>query len=263
MNATQAQAASQLLVRHWRDGTVLDALPGSVCPMTRAEGYAIQAQLESLSQQPLWGWKIAATSTAGQQHIRVDGPLAGRFIAEMVHRAGATLVLGANRMRVAEPEFAFRMGRDLAPRATPYSTTEVMDAIAALHLAIEVPDSRFADFTAAGVAQLIADNACGHQFVLGPEAPSTWRDVDLSRHRVLGRVSARYEREGSGSNVLGDPRVALAWIANELSRHGVTLAAGQVVTTGTCMVPLEVLPGDDVTVDYGVLGRTGVRFAAA
>lgn len=263
MDATQARAASELLVGHWRSGTVLDALPEGLRPATRAEGYAIQAELETLSAKPLWGWKIAATSTAGQRHIGVDGPLAGRLLAEMVHADGATLPFSANRMRVAEAEFAFRMARDLPPRAEAYTVEEVLGAVAALHTAIEVPDSRFADFATAGAAQLLADNACAHQFVLGQAAPASWRDMDLAAHRVIGRVTGRFEREGVGANVLGDPRIALAWLANELSRHGMTLAAGQVVTTGTCLVPMDVAPGDEVEVDYGELGRVGIRFAAA
>lgn len=260
MEEARAAEASALLAAHWRVGTVLEALPAALRPATRAEGYAIQARLEALSAQPLWGWKIAATSTAGQQHIGVDGPLAGRLLAEMVHADGATLPLGANRMRVAEVEFAFRMGADLAPRATPYATAEVVDAVAALHLAIEVPDSRFGDFARVGAAQLIADNACAHQFVLGPAAPEAWRGLDLAAHRVRGRVEGRYDREGIGANVLGDPRTALAWLANELSRHGVTLRAGQVVTTGTCLVPLAIEPGDAVEADYGSLGTMRMRF---
>jgi 2-keto-4-pentenoate hydratase len=258
-----AGQASALLLGHWRAGTVLDALPEPLRPATRAEGYAIQAALEATSAKPLFGWKIAATSTAGQQHIGVDGPLAGRLLAEMVHPDGATLPFGANRMRVAEAEFAFRMARDLPPRTADYTVAEVMDAVAALHLAIEVPDSRYADFARVGAPQLIADNAAAHQFVLGPEAPALWRDLDLAGHRVLGRVAGRYEREGIGRNVLGDPRLALAWLANELSRHGVTLQAGQVVTTGTCLVPMEIGPGDEVEADYGVLGRVAMRFSAA
>ncbi len=263
MDATQARVASELLVGHWRSGAVLDALPERLRPATRAEGYAIQAELETLSAKPLWGWKIAATSTAGQRHIGVDGPLAGRLLAEMVHADGATLPFGANRMRVAEAEFAFRMARDLPPRAEAYTVEEVLGAVAALHTAIEVPDSRFADFATAGAAQLLADNACAHQFVLGQAAPASWRDMDLAAHRVIGRVTGRFEREGVGANVLGDPRIALAWLANELSRHGMTLAAGQVVTTGTCLVPMDVAPGDEVEVDYGELGRVGIRFAVA
>jgi len=66
-------------------------------------------------------------------------------------------------------------------------------------------------------------------------------------------------RDGVGSNVLGDPRIALAWLANELSSLGVTLRAGQVVTTGTCLVPLEIDAGDHVRMDFGVLGRVECR----
>ena len=70
-------------------------------------------------------------------------------------------------------------------------------------------------------------------------------------------------REGIGANVLGDPRIALTWLANELSRHGATLRAGQYVTTGTCAVPLELRPtGESITADYGALGRITVTFTA-
>ena len=96
-------------------------------------------------------------------------------------------------------------------------------------------------------------------FVLGPEAPAEWRGMDLAAHSVIGRVGGRLEREGRGSNVLGDPRIALAWLANELSRHGVTLAAGQVVTTGTCVVPPPFAPGDRVRADFGVLGSVDIQ----
>jgi 2-keto-4-pentenoate hydratase len=257
----QAKEASELLIRHWQSGTTLEALPQPLRPQTRAEAYLIQSQLESLSSKPLIGWKIAATSLAGQRHIAVDGPLAGRLLKEMVHPDGATLTLGANRMRVAEAEFAFRMSRDLPPRDEAYSEKEVLDAVAGLHVAIEVPDSRYRDFTLVGAAQLIADNACGHQFVLGHEAPALWRSLDLATHRVTGRVGTRLEREGIGANVLGDPRIALVWLANELSQHGMTLAENQIVTTGTCVVPLEIAPGDSVSVDFGALGQVALQFA--
>jgi 2-keto-4-pentenoate hydratase len=260
MDADAAREACALIWRHRREGTKLDALPLALRPATRAEGYAVQAHLESSG--PLWGWKIAATSQAGQRHINVDGPLGGRILAEMVVPEGAPVPLTGNAMLVAEPEFVFRMGRDLPPRGADYTQAEVMEAVAALHLGIEVPDSRFADFTKAGGPGLIADNACAHLMVLGAEAPSAaWRDLDLSRHRVACTVEGRYEREGIGANVLGDPRIALTWLANELSRLGVALRAGQYVTTGTCAVPLDLRPtGDTVTADYGALGRIAVRF---
>jgi len=260
MTPDACRLAESLLFDAWHEGDVVDALPPDCRPRTRAEGYAIQALTEARSAAPLYGWKIAATSLAGQKHIGVDGPLAGRILAERVHPDGGTVPWGANRMAVAEVEFAFRFASDLAPRQTPRATAEVLDAVASLHPAIEIPDSRFADFVSAGAPQLIADNACARHFVCGPATTADWRGLDLARHRATGHVAGRIDREGVGANVLGDPRLALTWLANELSALGVTLRAGQIVTTGTCLVPLEVRPGDHVTGDFGILGTVSMRF---
>src|SRR4030095_1593943 len=117
-------------------------------PRDRIEGYAIQAGIEKYSSESLFGWKIASTSEAGQKHINVDGPMAGRILAETVIADGGTASMVGNEMRVGEPEFAFRMARDLPPRSLPYTVAEVLDAVDTLHPAIEIPDSRFAEFVA-------------------------------------------------------------------------------------------------------------------
>jgi 2-keto-4-pentenoate hydratase len=256
----RAAAASALLVEHWRTGRRLAALPDGLRPATRAEGYAIQAELERPGASPIAGWKIAATSLAGQRHIGVDGPMAGRLPADRVLEDGAAMSLDGNHMRVAEVEFVFRMARTLPPRAEPYAVEEVLDAVAALHPGIEVPDSRFADFAVVGAPQLIADDACAHLFVLGAACPEEWRGLDLAAWKPVARVGDRYTREGLGANVLGSPCLALAWLANELSGIGVPLAAGQFVTTGTCVTPLDIRPGDVVEADFGMLGKVSARF---
>lgn len=259
LRAEIAPAAAGLLWEHWQQGRRLPQLPDTLRPATRAEGYAIQAELERRSEAPLFGWKIAATSTAGQKHINVDGPLAGRLLRERAFENGATLPFGANHMRVAEAEFAFRMGQALDPRPEPYGVEEVLSAVDTLHPAIEVPDSRYHDFTIVGAPQLIADNACAHLFVLGPAATTDWRALDLVEHAVTGTIAGKMTREGQGANVLGDPRAALAWLANELSGLGIPLEAGQVVTTGTCLVPLPIGPGDVIEMNFGVLGGLSAR----
>jgi 2-keto-4-pentenoate hydratase len=238
------------------------ALPESVRPRTRAEAYAVQAALAGRSAHPLFGWKIAATSVAGQRHLNVDGPLAGRLFRERVFEPGSEMPFGANHMRVAEAEFAFRMAIDLPPRPEPYPVDEVLAAVATLHPAIEIPDSRYDDFTVVGAAQLIADNACAHYFVLGPATTADWRRMDLVEHPVIGTVSDRETRTGKGGNVLGDPRIALTWLANELSGIGVTLGAGEVVTTGTCIVPLPIASGDRIHADFGPLGSVEIRMGS-
>lgn len=255
--------AADLLWDCWQQGRRVAALPEAVRPRTRAEGYAIQQEFERRSGRPLLGWKIAATSVAGQKHINVDGPLAGRLLAERAFESGASLPFGANHMRVAEAEFAFRIGRTLEPREQAYDVTDVLDAVGTLHPAIEVPDSRYDDFTIVGAPQLIADNACAHLFVLGPATTAAWRDLDLVDHAVTGTIAGKATHHGKGANVLGDPRIALTWLANELSGLGLALQAGQVVTTGTCIVPLPIEPGDRVEMDFGVLGKVSCRIGEA
>jgi 2-keto-4-pentenoate hydratase len=263
-NDDRFRAAADLLWAHWQAGTRLAELPQEIRPRTRAEGYAVQAFLGERSTAPQFGWKIAATSRAGQAHIGVDGPLAGRLLRECIFDSGTELPLGRNHMRVAEAEFAFRMGRELRPRSVPYKVAEVLAAVDSLHPAIEIPDSRYDDFTRVGAPQLVADNACAHLFVLGPATAAPWRDMDLVEHPVTATASRNdgtpeVTHRGQGKNVLGDPLLALTWLVNELSGLGIVLGAGQIATTGTCVVPVPIAAGDAVQADFGPIGEAAVR----
>lgn len=257
-------ASARALWQHRVDGSTLAALPEAGRPRTAAEGMAIQTAWAEHAGQPVAGWKIAATSTAGQAHIHVSGPLPGRILRSFVHAQGEVVPLRGNRMRVVEPEYAFRLATDLPPQAAHRSLDEVMAAVASLHPSFEVPDSRFSDFTQAGEAQLLADDACCGRFLFGPAAPEGWRTLDLASHRVQATVTAadgrlRLQRDGEGRAVLGDPRLALHWLANALSGFGLGLRAGDYASVGTCMVPLAIEPGDRVQADYGVLGRLAIE----
>ena len=71
----------------------------------------MQAALAGLAGATPVGWKIAATSEAGQKHIGVDGPLAGRLWESKLHEGGTKLPAGHLHMAVVEAEFAFRYRR--------------------------------------------------------------------------------------------------------------------------------------------------------
>lgn len=260
MGDARASEAAALIWQNWRNRSRIDGLPQSCRPETVADGYAAQAQLAALSGWQQVGWKIAATSVAGQKHIGVDGPLAGRLLDGKLYHDGATLPAAHLHMAVVEAEFVFRLASDLPARGRDYTPQDVVDATAALHIGIEVPDSRFEDFTIVGAPQLIADNACTEYFVLGPALPVTWRDMDLAAHPAYLTINGKVAAEGIGANVLGDPRIALAWLANDRITHGTPLLAGEITTTGTCIVPVAIAPGDQVMADFGALGRVTVHF---
>jgi 2-keto-4-pentenoate hydratase len=260
MQSQRTGQAADILWSAWQEKRLLEALPEDCRPNSLEEGYAIQDAIGARHGGEAIGWKIAATSSAGQRHIGVTEPLGGRLFARFCHPDGARLPAGKLHMRVAEAEFAFRMAKNLPPRDTRYTTEEVMAAVGTLHLAIEVPDSRYRDFARIGAPHLVADDSCACFFVLGDEAAG-WRGLDLAAHPVVGHKNGTIAERGSGANVLGDPRIALAWLANDRAARGEGLKAGQIVTTGTCVKPMLIAPGDQITADFGALGRVRVEFS--
>jgi 2-keto-4-pentenoate hydratase len=84
----------------------------------------------------------------------------------------------------------------------------------------------------------------------------------LSQHAVTVSRDSEIVAAGTGANVLGDPRLGLTWLANELLSHGQQLKAGEIVMTGTCVVPVSVTAGDVMTADFGSFGQVRTRFKA-
>ena len=100
MTPEARQQAAQHFWQHLDSGQLIAELPVAQRPKTEAEGHAIQAAFAEYSSQPVAGWKIASSSKAGQEHLNVNGPLAGRYLAERLLPNLATLSLVSNMMRV-------------------------------------------------------------------------------------------------------------------------------------------------------------------
>ena len=245
----------------WRSGDKLASLPPGQIPVSRSAAYQAQQALVAGMGGPVAGWKIAATSAAGQQHIGVQGPLAGQVLAYRVLVPGSTVTLAHNIMRVAEAEFVLTLAHALPVQTVPLAPEQVLACLGALTPAIEVPDSRFRDFTRVGALQLIAENACADWFVLGTPAAPDWRGRDLAAHAVRALRNGTVVAEGAGHRVLGDPLLAATWLANELRAFGMEWQPGQWVATGTCLTPVPVSAGDAVRMDFGVLGDVSAHFA--
>ena len=116
MVSAHLSQAADILQASRKDGRVSDNLPETCRPQSREEGYQIQAVIEA--DDPRIGWKIAATSIAGQQHIGIDGPIAGR-LTETMFAEDDIVPFGSNRMAVAEAEFVFQFARPFVLIALP------------------------------------------------------------------------------------------------------------------------------------------------
>lgn len=247
----RARDAASRIWEAWTSGQRVADLPAAVRPCDLAEAMTAQAALTDLAG-PRFGWKIAATSEPGQTHLGVSSPLAGAMYERFRHTDGATVSLFGCSMRVAEPEFAFQIGVDVDDDQP--TEEQVSTAVAAMHLALELPGSRYQDIGQVDGPQVVADGACSGSFVLGPSVDG-WSALDLATQLVTLEVDDDPVARGSGAQVLGDPRHALHWLACELPRHGLHLRAGDIVTTGTAAPPAAVAPGGTVAADFTGLGR--------
>jgi 2-keto-4-pentenoate hydratase len=251
-------AAAELLRSALEGGTRLEGLPDQLRPRDLAEGYAIQAALGELLGS-IVGWKLAATGATARRNMGLEEPIAGRLFERLRRESPAELPVDGQAMGVAEAEFALLLGRDLPLRDRGYAVEEVAAAVAAIHPAIEVPDSRFRDYRTLGAPQIAADSALAGCFVLGPAARD-WRHLDLGAHPVTIAKEGVEVACGSGAAVMGGPLLALAWLANRQEHGG--LRRGQVVLTGSATAPVPIAPGEQIVADFGELGAIRASFAA-
>lgn len=207
------------------------------------------------------GWKIGAASDVIRRAEGLPSPAPGRLYADGVFTSPAVLPpdLFVN-YRNNECEFAFRIGADLPPRAVHYTEREVGDAVECLLLAIEIGDSVFVDwYGASSYLGSSLDNGGGAALVLS-EPIVDWRGKDLAGSRMDLYLNGTWVKAGFGRAAMGDPMTSLTWLVNWLSDRGMTLAAGEVVSTGTCTGHCFAAAGDRVEVDFHELGAVEVQY---
>jgi 2-keto-4-pentenoate hydratase len=231
-------------------------------PADNDAAYRIAGEVAAALGWAVAGWKIAAAKQAMQRALRTTSPIYGRVFAPFVVSSPAELPRGPLLHPLVEPEYVARLGADLPPRAKPFTQDEVADAVASLHPGVEIAECRFVhDAAFPPLPAILADGAASGTVVLGAGIAG-WRDLDVADQDVVMRVNGVERRRGTARVALDHPLVPLTWLANELSRTGVGLKAGQIVSTGTLTGMVLAKPHEHYVVDYGPFGTVEVRFGA-
>jgi 2-keto-4-pentenoate hydratase len=179
-------------------------------------------------------------------------PPAGVFVSP------ADLTTMRLHARAIEPEIALRLGVDVTPRHAAALTHDEVDAlIDAMAVSIEVVDSRWSEGAQAPSLLRLADLQSHAALVLGawqPYVRRVWRT-----QRCVLQVGDAPPTERIGTHSLRDPAWVLPQWLRHATRHGATLPAGTVVTTGTWAGVVPVLPGEQVQVSFDGVGEASVR----
>lgn len=204
------------------------------------------------------GRKIGLTSLAVQRQLGVDQPDFGTLLDTMAVEEGDDVPAGVLLQPRIEAEIAFVLGSDI-PTAEP-SLDEVRSAVAFARASLEIVDSRVASWDIC-ITDTVADNASSGLFVLGQ------REVSLEDFRP-SEVTMQMARDGqvvskgTGEACLGDPLLAVQWLARTAARLGQPLRAGEVVLSGALGPMVPVTPGETYEAHISGLGDVRARFAA-
>ena len=225
-------------------------------PQTTVDAYEVQAALAELSGGTVPGWKIGNLTSAQQEKSNIHSVTTGALLAPWFAASPVRWRLADFLVPKLECEFAFSLEADLPKREQPYSRDEVAAAVAALHPAIEIFDTRLAVSTPIGG---LADCMASGGFVYG-EGYADWRKLDLGQHTMTLAFDGAEVAKGSGAEILGDPFAALVLMANN-PPSWTALRKGAVVTTGSCIVPYLASKPGTYTADFGVLGKVEIAMA--
>jgi 2-keto-4-pentenoate hydratase len=240
-------------------------LPEELRPRDETQAYAMQDEVHTILAQSNWGavagYKIGCTTAVMQRFLNIPNPCAGGVFARTTFQEDA-LVRYADYVRVGvECEIAVRLGADLEPQGSAFTSESVAPAVQACMAAIEIVDDRYDDYRRFDTPTLIADDFFDAGCVLGTPV-TDWRRFDLRALSGSTLIDGNEVGRGKGADVMGHPFAALAWLANSMAERGKCLRRGEFVLLGSVVETKWVEPGQHVAIHIEGLGWASATFAA-
>lgn len=231
-------------------------------PTDAAGAYAVQTintRFWETQGRRIVGRKAGLTAEAVQKQLGVDQPDFGVLFDDMRIADGGRLDPARCIQAKAEAEIAFVLGADL-PLAGA-SVAEVTAAVASVHAAIEIVDSRIADWKIT-FADTVADNGSSAFFVLAEQGLAL-PGLDLEGAQMAMTVNGEVASTGIGAAALGNPLNAAAWLARTLAAAGEPLKAGDILLAGALGPMVTLTAGDEVRTEIAGIGACSFTFAGA
>jgi 2-keto-4-pentenoate hydratase len=252
-DSVQAVAAALLQAR--RDRRPVDAAPLAQSVPSAQDAYAVQDAVARA-----FGW----FADGAARHWKSGGPSRDKELTHAPLPPGGVRSSPADlrdlhfNVRMIEAEVALRLKRQVsaadAAGLDPATGHELVDAMC---VSIEIVDSRWQDMKQAPALVKLADLQSHGALVLGAWQPFARRDWAAQACTVT--IGGNEPKTFRGTHSLGDPAWLLPLWLKHATRHGDTVPAGAVVTTGTWCGLLEAQAGDRVRAVFDGIGEAELQ----
>ena len=204
----------------------------------------------------LWSGARPAAWKAGGPSDKVE-PTASPIPPERLLRSPATVAASSLNMLGVEAEVAYRLAKDLPPRAKPYKEKEIIAAVGEVVVVIEICDSRLADWKASSGLWKLADFQTNGGLVAG-SGTTDWQKIDFTKQSVEFKIGARTST-ATGAHSFGNPFRLLPWLVAHCAKRGMGLHAGDIITTGAWTGLEFAQPGDEVVAKFPGIGEAKLQ----
>jgi 2-keto-4-pentenoate hydratase len=251
------------LAERLRDAYSAGAVPpmrDGLEPVDAGGAYAVQeinTRFWEAQGRRIVGRKAGLTAKAVQAQLGVDQPDFGVLFDDMRVADGGALDPVRCLQPKAEAEIAFVLAADLPSAET--TPEDVAAAVGTVHTAIEIVDSRIADWKIT-FADTVADNGSSAFFVLADDGKPL-AGLDLEGAAMTMSFGDKVVSTGIGAAALGNPLNAAAWLARTLAGRGEPLRAGDVLLAGALGPMVALTPGDRVEAIVEGIGRCSFTYA--
>lgn len=226
-----------------RNGTGLADYPGPL-PATMAEAYAIQDRAMALIGHQVAGWKVGKIAPPVEGFDRLAGPIFANSVFA-AREEPVEMPIFADGFGAAEGEFLLRIGTAPDPAKMTYTIEEALAHIDAVHVGMEIASSPFAGINSHGPRVTISDFGNNNGLVVG--APiAGWQDVDLLGWQVQVLINDEPIGSATAATMLDGPFGAARFLFELMAARGISLTAGQWISSGAVTGVHPVSVGDRV-----------------
>ncbi|MGG3989976.1 2-keto-4-pentenoate hydratase [Bacillus smithii] len=260
MDRKKYRELAEFLINAEKEKREVVRLTSEIPDLTPEQAYRIQEELVNLklaNGHRIIGPKMGLTSFAKMQQMKVNEPIYGYVLDDMLIESGETVSFSEFIHPKVEIEIAFFLGEDIeGPSVT---SAQVMSATAYVAPALEIIDSRYKNFQFT-LPDVIADNASASRVVIGNKlTPVSSLKTDLELTGAVLYINGELKANGAGAAILNHPANSIAALANMLARSGKKLQAGDIILAGAITEAIMLANGDVV---HGKLDQLGdVSFA--